>query len=526
MRASIVFSVIMLPLLAGMMVFILLRRPRQPVTWGFVGALAGLIIFYGGDLALYWPGLSWRAGLVWQLILNQGPNLVILSALWLLWLFREQHLERWEWMVIAFILVRMVVDFIWLAPKAGADAPNPCTIIQGLPRIVCPEHARLSNATAMASALLLLVLYIHTTLKASPSLRPILRRYIVWIVLLMVTGSTILQISVLTRDEPWGLFPTQPFVLIAAVIGIRMFLALEELETGVRLSQAGRGLLAWLILLILALTADLTAPWLDAPIATVVVMVVGIGAGGAVLLNELVKRAQHHQAQAEPSRPATEADRAGEAEPPWPLRLYLLGGFRAVRQGEALPNTSEVWRSAKTRSLLAYLALRAPRGATQTEIVDALWPLQDELNPEEERRSRSAFRSYLATLRRVLEPNAAHGSERFIELEGGRYRLRPEVAWVDVWEFQRLMAEGEALWAGGRRSEAAAAWEAALALYPPEGLLPDELYLPPEFLEPVREDLRFRWLRAVGRLVNFYAEQGNAARAEELRRLWQQVRSG
>lgn len=526
MRASIVFSFIMLPLLAGMMVFILLRRPRQPVAWGFAGALLGLIIFYGGDLALYWPGLSWRMGLVWQFVLNQGANLTILSALWLLWLFRERRLERWEWMVIVYILARTAVDTTWLVTKVWADAPSPCTIPQGLPRLACPENARLANATAMSVGLLLLALYVHATLRASPPLRPILRRYIVWIVLLIVAGSAILQAMVLTDRDHWGLFPTQPLVLIASVIGIRMFLALEELETGVRLSQAGRGLLAWLILLILALTADLTFEWVNAPIATTVVMIVGIGAGGAVLLNELVKRAQGVQAQGEVSRLAADVGQGTAAEPAWPLRLYLLGGFRAVRNGEPLPNTTEVWRSAKTRSLLAYLALSAPRGATQTEVVDALWPLQDELSQEEERQSRSAFRSYLATLRRVLEPDAPRGSERFIELVDGRYRLRPEVAWVDVWEFQRLMAEGERLWVGGRRSEAVAAWEEALGLYPPEGLLPDELYLPLEFLEPVREALRRRWLRAVGRLVNFYAEQGQADRAEELRRLWQRSLAG
>ncbi|MCB0255625.1 MAG: hypothetical protein KDI55_18060, partial [Anaerolineae bacterium] len=37
-------------------------------------------------------------------------------------------------------------------------------------------------------------------------------------------------------------------------------------------------------------------------------------------------------------------------------------------------------------------------------------------------------------------------------------------------------------------------WQQATALYSPEGLLPDETYLPTTLLEPIREQLRQRWL--------------------------------
>jgi DNA-binding SARP family transcriptional activator len=200
------------------------------------------------------------------------------------------------------------------------------------------------------------------------------------------------------------------------------------------------------------------------------------------------------------------------------LRVYLFGPLRVYQQGVLLPNTAEVWRSAKTRSLLACLALSGERGVTQTQIVDALWPLRSELDGDAERRSLTAFRSYLSTLRSVLEPGAPRGSECYVIHDGSRYCLRRDDGlWVDAWAFEAAASRAEAAIAAGRSAAGLASWEEALNLYPQEGLLPDETHLLPEFLEPVREQFRRRWLRGLRQMARAAETLGQHERAAALR---------
>lgn len=529
-RAPFILSLLNMPLLIGMTFFVLARRPRQLVTWGFAGVMAGLIVFYLGDLALYQPGLSVKAGLVWQFIGNSGANLTILSAVILNVLLRERRLARWEWAAIAYIIARMImVDFIWLPGYLRADLPRECAPVpQGLPRLVCMPEGRLAVASGAATAALIGILFISTALKAPEPRRHILRRYIVWIVLLIVGGSLMLHTFSLIGRPEIGVFPSQPMVLLAALIGLRLFLALEEQETGIRLSAGGRGAIIWLAAVIVAFALDLNWRWLGAPLWTLAVLAVGIAGAVAYLVNSFVQRNNALPAgAAAPPQPlasvvATPAPGSTAAsDDSYRLRIYLLGPMRVVRNGETLPNATEVWRSAKTRSLLAYLALRGKSGANQAEITDTLWPPKAELDGTAEQRSLASFRSYLSTLRHVLEPNGPRGSQRYVQQEGARYFLRrsPEV-WVDVWQFDDLAAQAERQWAAGQQEAAVACWEEALALYAPEGLLIDEEHMDSAALEATRERLRQIWLLGLRRLTKVYAEQGQRERATELRRAW------
>lgn len=86
--------------------------------------------------------------------------------------------------------------------------------------------------------------------------------------------------------------------------------------------------------------------------------------------------------------------------------------------------------------------------------------------------------------------------------EGERYHLRSDDLWVDVWEFEALASQAEALFRQQSIEESLACWRQAVALYSPEGLLPDEATIPIEFLEPVRANLRQRWLAGLRRLAS------------------------
>jgi DNA-binding SARP family transcriptional activator len=308
-----------------------------------------------------------------------------------------------------------------------------------------------------------------------------------------------------------GVLPGQPLTLLAALVGLRLFLALEEEETGVRFPELGWRALAWLVLLIVAVILDLAWDWLNAPVWTLAVLAAGIAGGGAYLINLLARRpAATQEIRERRDSPITPLISDGLPERK-PLQLFLLGPMRVVRDGEALPNTTEVWRSSKTRSLLALLVLRREAGVTQVELIDALWPPGAELDASAERSSLSALRSYLSTLRRVLDPAGPRGSDRWIVREGERYTLRSDGLWVDIWQFEALASQAEALLAQDRQQEGLACWQQAAALYAPEGLLPDESYLPAPLIEPVRESLRQRWLSGLRCLARAEQDQASAA---------------
>jgi DNA-binding SARP family transcriptional activator len=508
------FSLLNLPLLAGMIMFIVIRRPRQLITWAFAGVMAGLIVFYLADVVLYRPGISVQAGLVWQFILNQGANLTILSALAVNLLLRDRRLARWEWAIVGFVVLHMAVDIVWLAGFVRPVALQPCLNPTGLPRLTCPPGDRLAIAASAFSGALVVVLFVSTAYKAAEPRRRILRRYILGIALLIGITSVSLQMLVLTGRDNLGVIPTGPTTLFAIVLGLRMFLALEEAETGVRFPAVGWRIFVWSVALLIAVLIDLTWGILNAPVWTLVVLAAGMAGGGAMLINALARSAATAQTPTEPLPSAPAAPdvsaplAAPSSAPAEPLRIYLLGPMRVVRDGETLPNTTEVWRSNKTRSLLAYLALRREAGATQIEIVDALWPVGGGLDTRAESNSLATLRSYLSTLRRVLDPAGPRSSDRWIVREGERYTLRGDGLWVDVWQFEALASQAEALLAQHRWQEGLACWQQAVALYAPEGLLPDESYLPTVLIEPVRESLRQRWLH--GLRCQARAEQDHA----------------
>lgn len=513
------FSLLNLPLLAGMSMFIVIRRPRQLLTWAFAGVMAGLIVFYLADVVLYRPGISVQASLTWQFILNQGANVTILSALAVNLLLRDRRLEQWEWAIVGFVVVHMALDVVWLAGFVRPAVLQPCLNPTGLPRLTCPPGDRLAIAASAFAGVLVVVLFVSTAYKAAEPRRHILRRYILGIALLIGITSVSLQVLVLTGWDNLGVIPTGPTTLFAIVLGLRMFLAQEEAETGVRFPAVGWRIFVWFVALLIAVLIDLTWGVLNVPVWTLVVLAAGMAGGGAMLINALARPAATAQAPAEPlpSTPAapdvSAALAAPSSAPAEPLHIHLLGPMRVVRNGVTLPNSSEIWRSAKTRSLLAWLALRREAGASQVEIVDALWPVGSDLDGEAERSSLSAVRSYLSTLRRVLDPAGPRGSDRWIGHEGDRYTLRGDGLWVDVWEFERLAGQAEALLAQGRQEEGLACWGQAVALYSLEGLLPDEVYLPAPLIEPQREHLRQCWLAGLHRLAK--AEQ-DAARAAGL----------
>jgi DNA-binding SARP family transcriptional activator/tetratricopeptide (TPR) repeat protein/TolB-like protein len=112
------------------------------------------------------------------------------------------------------------------------------------------------------------------------------------------------------------------------------------------------------------------------------------------------------------------------------IRLYLLGGLRL--EGDAAAGRRSVLSQPRRLALLAYLVLRAPRGAQRRdELLGIFWPESDTAH------ARGALRNALHFLRLALGPGVIHsrGSE---EIE-----LQPGALWCDAVEFDRLFSAGD-----------------------------------------------------------------------------------
>jgi DNA-binding SARP family transcriptional activator len=171
------------------------------------------------------------------------------------------------------------------------------------------------------------------------------------------------------------------------------------------------------------------------------------------------------------------------------MAIRCLGPFEITR-GDTPIRTG--WK-AKGRELLAYLAAH-PSGAPKERIIDELWP---EVDPKT---AGARFDRY-ATLVRSLA-RGTEDSRMYVERVGdSSYRLESEVWWVDAWEFQRLIHEGERT---ETADEAVTVFRAALSLHRAEFC--DDAYYP--WLEPIRDRFRNLFVEASGRLAYLLADSG------------------
>jgi DNA-binding SARP family transcriptional activator len=524
---SAMLSILTLILGVGLAVYVLVRRPRQPSSWLFGGAVLGFVAFYMGNLILLQPGLTAAFAFEVQRIQILFGSAALICGLFLATALAEPPIPLWVRLIQGAVILRTFVDTLWILSLQPLDPPA-CTTPLGYPQLTCPPGDRLGIVSGLISVLLLIGLFLRTALTASGQRRRILMRSMGLATVLALSGSLVNHIVGLTGRL---LLPGQIPALLGGLVWARMLLQLEEQEVGPAPARWGKLALAVFAALAVALALDVLWSPAPLPVFTLLVLTASAVASLALAIRISAQAAAVVAAKAEAAPFSGQIQTTAQATPATNgvsvpadtprLRLYLFGAMRVERDGQPLPNSTEVWRSAKTRSLLAYLALRGKSGTNQTEIVNALWPPKAELDGTAEQRSLASFRSYLSTLRHVLEPDGPRGSQRYVQQAGARYFLRrsPGV-WVDVWQFDDLAAQAERQWAAGQQEAAVACWEEALALYAPEGLLIDEEHMDSTVLEPMRERLRQTWLLGLRRLVKVYAEQGQRDRADELRRTW------
>lgn len=515
-------ALITLPLMAGICIFLLVTQPHQRSSWAFGGLALGNFVFYLANVVLFQPGLSVSSAYFWQRLNLLGSDFAMVSAVLFALALHAKPSPRWVRVLAIVLMAWFAVDAIWAVLVPPSSDPT-CLTANNLPSFGCDPMRRLAMILCVVAGLAIALLVVRAAYTASGSRRRILQRHLPIIAALAFLVGLVNNISALTDHF---LLPSELPALLAGAVVVRMLILLEEEDLGLRGSQWGALVLVWLLAVVAAVVADQLWLPVEAPVLTMVAAGMGAAAGLAYLFRWLQQNKQlaFSQEATDPAgdgQPSTGATSLSESvrgpmdvtvaiDPS--VHLNLLGPMRVMQAGQLLPNTAEVWRSAKTRSLLAYLALRGEEGATQSELVDALWPLEEELDGEAERRSLATFRSYLSTLRRVLEPNAARGSDHYVELVDGRYRLRTDNGLrVDVWEFEAFADQGQKLLRQSKSQEGLACWQQAVALYAPSGLLPDDTYLPIEFVESRREKLRQQWLSGLRHLAEGETDELRAA---------------
>lgn len=110
---------------------------------------------------------------------------------------------------------------------------------------------------------------------------------------------------------------------------------------------------------------------------------------------------------------------------PWRYRVYTLGRFRLLRDGEPVRFSGKIQH--KPLELLKLLATGGSRGISRSRAMDALWPDADE------GKACHSLETTLYRLRKILDPDA-------LQTEGDRLRFHSRYFWVDLVSFDRVLS--------------------------------------------------------------------------------------
>jgi ATP/maltotriose-dependent transcriptional regulator MalT/DNA-binding SARP family transcriptional activator len=126
-----------------------------------------------------------------------------------------------------------------------------------------------------------------------------------------------------------------------------------------------------------------------------------------------------------PDRPPVEVE-----EWPWVIRLFTLGRFEVVREGQVLrfgPKAPQ-----RPFDLLKVLIALGGREAPEARLTEALWPDAD---------GDDATRALSVNIYRL---RGLLGFDGVIRRHGGLVGLDPHLCWVDVWAVDRLLDQADA----------------------------------------------------------------------------------
>jgi ATP/maltotriose-dependent transcriptional regulator MalT/DNA-binding SARP family transcriptional activator len=207
---------------------------------------------------------------------------------------------------------------------------------------------------------------------------------------------------------------------------------------------------------------------------------------------ELALRAHQRFLDAGASRYAAAALTTDDSPP---VRIECLGGFRVLRAGRPVPLGD--WPSRKARDLLKILVARRCRPVPRSQLVDLLWPDDDETV------AAPRLSVALSTVRSVLDPDKRYAADRFVRADRAALWLDGTEAAVDVEEFLR---DARAGLEGGGSSRSVLVLRAAEAAYAGD-FLEEDVYA--DWASGLRDEARVAYVRVARTLADRAAASGD-----------------
>jgi DNA-binding SARP family transcriptional activator len=184
---------------------------------------------------------------------------------------------------------------------------------------------------------------------------------------------------------------------------------------------------------------------------------------------------------------------------PWPVRVYVLGRWSVVIDGEPLRFRGKAQK--KPLDLLKAILAGGGRGVDRGRVLASLWP---DLDGDA---ASNALDLALHRLRKLLKRDDA------IRVEEGKLYLDARLVWSDMWVFERLITQIEQFTrAPGEMREHGVLGGRLLRLYLGHFLAGDD----EPWIAPARERLRSKFVRSVRDLAEHLDRHGHWEEATTL----------
>lgn len=198
-------------------------------------------------------------------------------------------------------------------------------------------------------------------------------------------------------------------------------------------------------------------------------------------------------------------DRRKIAIPQKGFKVRLFGSFELHLGHDSIP--IDAWPRRTSVALFKFLVGQRGVLFSQDQLIDALFP-----NVDPDKASRN-LRARISEVRKFLEPELKRGTDSAFILRPaqGTYCFSDEVdLWVDVEVFGQHLKEAQALMEAQQWVKAAQSFEQAIKLYRGPYLIEDRYE---EWVLEPQQQLRERWLEALGQLASCQAHLGQFATA-------------
>ena len=174
---------------------------------------------------------------------------------------------------------------------------------------------------------------------------------------------------------------------------------------------------------------------------------------------------------------------------PWSLKIYTLGRFLILKDGQPLQFNRKVQQ--KPLSMLKAMIAFGGKNVREDQIMDALWPKVD---------GDMAHQSFATNLHRLRQ---LFGYEKAIQRQDKRLTLDQRYCWVDVWAFDSILEQANAQWKKGKMFDAAQLMEKAIEIYKGPFLAQE---IEETWKISLTELLRSKFLRSIEKLGQYWQQ--------------------